>query len=75
MLLTELRKLNPKASFDTLAAITGLTETTLYRINRYPNDHRMKLDTLIKIYEGTKKTYGTGITPDKYLKYMPFKIN
>ena len=70
--LEKLKELNKHANIQVLAQISGLTKPTLYRIDRHPEDHSLKLKTIIKIHDATKRLYGHGLTPDQYLKNIPF---
>lgn len=75
MLLKELKKHNPKATLESLSKLSGISCVTLYKINKNPDDHRLKLPTLESIYVGTQKMVGVGLTPDKYLRGLAFKSN
>lgn len=75
MLLKGLRKINKDARIDILASLSGISAQRLYEINRRPHDHSINFKTLEKIYIATKKLYGVGLTPDKYLDKVVFKFN
>jgi hypothetical protein len=44
-----------------------LSEGQVYKINRNPDSPRVLLDSLVKIYKGTRDEFGDGLTPDRYL--------
>ncbi len=49
-----------------LAVITQISPTRLYEIDRN-NGLNVTLETIEKIYNGTKQRFGKGLTPDQYL--------
>ena len=50
-----------------LAELTKVSKSQLYYIDRFDNPE-IKLDTIVKIYHGTKRKYGKGLRPHEYLK-------
>jgi len=51
-----------------LAALTGISFSQLYLIDKNPL-YPVKIITLQKIYEKTKKRYGKGLRPQDFLDF------
>lgn len=55
-----------KITMAILAEITGASEVTLYEIDNDPKAN-VRVETINKIYLGTKKIYGEALMPQDYL--------
>lgn len=50
-----------------LADLTKVSKSQLYYLDRFDNPE-IKMDTMVKIYHGTKRKFGKGLQPNTYLK-------
>jgi len=50
--------------------ITGICYSRIGQIMNEPSP-KMDMPTMIKIWEGTKKRFGTGLTPWEFIKGLP----
>lgn len=65
--------INNGISMDKLANMVGVSKSQLYYIDRFDNPE-IKLDTIMKIYHGTKRDFGTGLKPAQYLKNFDSEV-
>jgi len=64
-------KYNKHIKLSAIAKISGLTQQTLYEVNKNPN-YNLTIRSIEAIYKATKLKYGKGLRPWDYLKCVNF---
>ena len=61
-----------KITIYRLAQITGVNKTQLGNIDK-DDQYNVRVETMMRIYNGTKKEFGEGIIPSRYLSKSKYK--
>ncbi len=65
------QKYNRHYKLSAIAKISGMTQQTMYEINKNP-DYNLTIRSIDKIYKATKEVYGEGLLPWEYLNCSNF---